>query len=728
MKPVPKSIERAVHRRLTQTSKSRKYSRKAIDSGRPLDAEDDGERKLAFIQRCVSVDRRTASRIASYHDPDELPLTPAQRARAESLQGDSVDFVPIRFFDTGRAASHSVARVAFPDRSPQGTGFMVGPRLLLTNHHVISSMHEAREYVLEFNFEDDVNGERLPVTRFRLDPDTLFLSDPEDDLDFAVVAVGGRIDGAQDLDDFGFLPLLDIEDKHIKGMFVNVIQHPAGRPKELVVRENRIVARTANAVLYGADTLRGSSGSPVFNDDWEVIALHHYGTPYRALRDSDAPPKLADEANEGIRISSIVQHLRAELPQLATAAASLVSAAINPPFRHPSLYRPEGLERSVRSMAKSVERSGNREAGLVLGSDGSATMTVPLVVSVRIGGQMTGANVGTYTDTPPEAGIGSTESPEAFKFVPDPKYSNRRGYNRSFLGVKVDLPKLTEAQQNIAAKNLKAKAEDDPFEVKYQHFSVVTNGERRLPFFTAANIDGGSVVTIVRKTGVVSSVEKAGDESAEAYETWYDDERIAANQRSDQSLYDAPALKGFQRGHMVKRTDPSWGTVQKAFRGQADTFHFTNCAPQHEKFNPIRTRWAGVEDWITDGSDDEDMRVTVFTGPVLDDDDPARSYIKVPLSFWKIVVRVENGELLATGILADQSKFVLGEAAGPEDLPPFPDKLPDEYQCTISEIEELTKLDFGPLRDHDTFEPGNEAAASRRRIRNFEDIQIRRRR
>lgn len=174
----------------------------------------------------------------------------------------------------------------------------------------------------------------------------------------------------------------------------------------------------------------------------------------------------------------------------------------------------------------------------------------------------------------------------------------------------------------MAATNLRAKGGDDPHDLKYQHFSIVMNGARRLPFSTAVNIDGASVVKINRKTGKVTSVEVPDDEGAEAYEKWFDDPRVDANECSNQSLYDDPTLTQFQRGHLVKRTDPSWGTASRALRAHADTFHFTNCAPQHELFNPNKTRWAGVEDWITKESDDEDMRVTVFSGPVLRDNDP----------------------------------------------------------------------------------------------------------
>ena len=256
MKAVPEQISKAAMERLDATVEAQASVQDAIREGRPLDAEDNEERKLAFIQKSVGVTRDIAARIANYEDPKELPLTTSQQAEAESLQGLTADFEPIRFLEIARAASRSIARVAFKSRSPQGTGFMISPRLFLTNHHVISSAAEAQAYALEFNYEEDADLNRTPVTRFLLDPNRLFLSDPTDDLDFALVAVGSKLDGDGSLEDFGFLPLLDTLDKHMKAIFVNVIQHPEGRPKEVVLRENRILARTTNTLIYGADTLK----------------------------------------------------------------------------------------------------------------------------------------------------------------------------------------------------------------------------------------------------------------------------------------------------------------------------------------------------------------------------------------------------------------------------------------------------------------------------------------
>lgn len=702
----------------------------AIESGRPLDAEEDTERKLAYIQQSVGVNRVIAERIANYESPENLPIDPLKKKQAESLQGDTMDFLPVSFIDTARAASRSVVRIAYSDRTPLGTGFLVSPQLILTNNHVLSNTIEARRACIEFDYEEEGQSKQRPVTRFRLDPDKLFLTDPEDDLDFALIAVGNRLDGDFSLNDFGFLPLLNNSDKHIKGIFVNVIQHPGGDPKQIVLRENRILARTTTTLIYGTDTLRGSSGSPVFNDDWEVIALHHWGTPYRAIVDNP-PDKLPENGNEGVRISSIIDHLDNELNSLQNEKAELLREALNPTIRQPSLAVEKKLEQPVsnkitnkevvsieekRTSENMIEPNKNQANNPEIGTDGTMTWTVPLIVSVRLGlNEIEQSGVAAKT---PVGNNREDFAESASKFVPDPDYSNRKGYNPNFLGVKIPLPKLNDTQKQIVAR---LKSDNSKYELKYTHFSVVMNGKRRLPFFTAVNIDGASVVKIDRKTEEVKRVEKESLDGAEKYEKWYDDERIDANQRSDQSLYSHPDLKGFHRGHLVKLTDPSWGTVEKAFKGQADTFHFTNCSPQHGSFNPSRSRWLGIEEWITKSSDDEDLRVTVFSGCVFREDDPRKSYIQVPREFWKVIVRVEDGELLATGIVADQSDLIGAQ----EGLAPFPDKLPDEYQWSIEAIENLTGLTFRNLREHDTFDNGSEGVESKRRINSFEDIKIR---
>jgi hypothetical protein len=117
-----------------------------------------------------------------------------------------------------------------------------------------------------------------------------------------------------------------------------VIHHPGGDRKRISIRENRLVATDDRWLRYTSDTGFGSSGSPVFNDQWEMVALHHGGVPRndslvqhfgrsaRARRDDAAEADLY-VANEGARVSCIIQAL--EAAHLTEPTASLVTSALN---------------------------------------------------------------------------------------------------------------------------------------------------------------------------------------------------------------------------------------------------------------------------------------------------------------------------------------------------------------------------------------------------------------
>lgn len=620
---VPEKVRNGAAKRIVETLLEQKESYNRIQSKtRTMDAEEDTERKISYIKRQVGVDTNIAEAIANYVNPEELPISDVKKSKAESLQGPTEDFMGIVFLDVARAASRSVGRIISKSQAPQGTGFMISSNLFITNNHVIPDEETANNFLVQFNYEEDRRANLVANSIYTLNPETFFYTCPEDDLDFTVIAIGKKQSGNDEIADIGFLPLVNSDDKHIKTIFVNSIQHPGGDPKKLVVRENRILARTGTTLIYGSDTLPGSSGSLV-----------------------DQAEGLPENGNEGIRISSIAENLQNHQNFTASEKA-LVSDALNVKFRGPSKFnlpnntseksdtilnnsKNTDMENTIKSTSKIQQTSG-----------GILQFTVPLTISIQLGQPVQLQTDGQLADSE-EAKAGS----EAIrKFVPDPNYKNRKGYNINFLGRKISLPTLTDEQKEKAAKNNQAKAGDDPYELKYQHFSLVMNAERRLAFFTAVNIDGASVITIKRDTGEVTrGPEAIGNFGAEngaegGREKWYDDDRIANSEISEDKIYkDNPKMKKFQRGHLVKRTDPSWGTELKAFKGQSDTFHFTNCSPQHEKFNPITSRWTGVENWITKTSNDDDIKVTVFSGPVFSSSDPRVDYLKIPKAFWKVI-------------------------------------------------------------------------------------------
>ena len=232
------------------------------------------------------------------------------------------DLIEVNFLTEGARVARSICRVEIGDShglaAGYGTGVMVSPRLLLTNNHVLDSAETAGASVAEFAFERDEHGVEQEPVRFGLDPGTFFLTDV--DLDFSLVAVSDASETGRPLADYGWVPMIVQQGKVIKGEYVNIIQHPSGEPKQVALRQNQVVDLLVDFMHYKTDTAPGSSGSPVFNDEWELVALHHSGVPARdangnilAIDGSIWSEEMGEHrvkwiANEGVRISRIITH------------------------------------------------------------------------------------------------------------------------------------------------------------------------------------------------------------------------------------------------------------------------------------------------------------------------------------------------------------------------------------------------------------------------------------
>ena len=562
-------------------------------------------------------------------------LHPNDGLGLERILGTS-DLLEINFLDIGRRAGRAVGRVQVRDLSGRvrefGTGFVVSPTLLLTNNHVLPSADSARRSLVDFEYEDDEHfNPRTPVV-FGLDPERLFITNAT--LDYTVVAIRpASVDGDAQLVDFGFLPLSDKKGKILVDEYVAVIQHPGGAPKKIALRNNKLVDIFDDFIHYTTDTDRGASGSPVFNDQWQVVGLHHAGVKQRdeqgrvlAVDGSLWTPAMGESriayiANEGVRISSILADLR----QASDALAPDQQALLDELFAEPAGPIPP--------------------AGTVK----------PLQTAER--------------------------DPEFFKKV--------KGYEPDFLGPAVALPSLTPEQLADAALRLDGRGHV----LEYVHFSVVMNKRRRLAYYTAVNIDGTKTKTIKRDRDV-----------------WYFDPRVAREHQAGVDLYERNDL---DQGHLVRRNDPVWG--RPAATANEDTFHFTNCAPQHKHLN--RRTWLGLEDYILKNADNFDLRVSVFTGPVFRADDMSyRGAYQLPAEFWKVVVmRKKDRTLSATAYLQTQKNLL-------EDLE-FAYGAYRTYQVPVSRIEAITGLDFGSLRDHDPL-ADTESAARARVIGHETDIRL----
>ncbi|NYV72833.1 serine protease [Streptomyces sp. UH6] len=208
------------------------------------------------------------------------------------------DLLPVNFLARGARAARTIARIVIPVSGKPGyvgygTGFLIGADLMLTNNHVLSDPAVAETATAEFFYELDTDGRPAHVIKVKAAPRTVFLTHKP--LDYTIVALepleGGRLPG----DEFGVNRLNCEPGQGSLGQPVNVIGHPAGRRKEAAIRNNLITELLTDRIHYGTDTEPGNSGSPVYDDQWQVLALHRAAVT---------------GANEGVRISSICAHVR----------------------------------------------------------------------------------------------------------------------------------------------------------------------------------------------------------------------------------------------------------------------------------------------------------------------------------------------------------------------------------------------------------------------------------
>jgi endonuclease G len=254
------------------------------------------------------------------------------------------------------------------------------------------------------------------------------------------------------------------------------------------------------------------------------------------------------------------------------------------------------------------------------------------------------------------------------------------GYNANFLTLPLPLPTPTE---RFATR-----------ELQYTHFTVLLDPERRLAVATGVNIDGDLLV----------DVDRGND--------WRLDPRIPAGEQTGEAVY---ARNDLDRGHLVRRRDPVWGDAATAAQANADTFVYTNAAPQAGAFNQSKELWLGLEDHILTYARTNENRISVFTAPVLAEDDPVYRGVQIPQSFWKIAAWTTTLEditvLRAAGFVLDQSPQLddldLGAVRDQSLIAGFPPPLGPyrTYQVPIVDVATLTGLDLGALTDADTLVP-----------------------
>ncbi len=520
------------------------------------------------------------------------------------IEGDELQ--PINYLPRGNVAARPICRLTVKDDGGNireyATGFLIAPNVLLTNNHVFPDAGAAVNSIAEFDFERDVYDNLKKSQVFSLRPDQLFETSAE--LDFSVVAVEPTSREGMPLADYGFLPLIRATGKAVEGEWLTIIQHPDRREKQVCIRENKLLKRADDVLLYSTDTLPGSSGAPVFNNSWQVVALHHSGVPEMKggveqkidgtdfVRGRDDPKLIKWVANEGIRISRVVEGLQKLNPgspllkdvfemsperalAFTNGFARLVDAGAQAPViptaSTPVLNPSPAATRTASEMAKQ-----------------SITVTLDVAddgrVSLRQGGAVEGLNVVEARTAAADADEPTSEFDVEREddFKPG---GARKGYDADFLVTKggkapkafqVPLPDLGAIANEALEIDAKWRSPKDKYVLDYLGYSLVMHKQRKFAIYTAANIDGSNRHDLNRPRDV-----------------WQYDPRILRSDQIGEYYY---AGNQFDKGHLTRREDMEYDPKPaEAIKRASDTMYYTNCTPQHAKFNREKTLWQGLE-------------------------------------------------------------------------------------------------------------------------------------
>jgi V8-like Glu-specific endopeptidase len=235
------------------------------------------------------------------------------------------DLLPVGFLRGAMATADAVCRIelrriengapqTYGDGKPYlmaGTGWLIGRRHVMTNYHVVRGRIPGEAEPSSSDLAAQAADAKIA---FNIDSETVLPSPikvaglvaHDAELDFAIIELAEDAPSPP-------LPLLDkplaLDEEH--RFAVNIIQHPGGASKQLAIRNNLAVAIDGANLAYFTDTDKGSSGSPVCDDDWRVVALHKAAT--RTMGEFNYQGKATAWVNIGTPIVRIIDHLRKDV-------------------------------------------------------------------------------------------------------------------------------------------------------------------------------------------------------------------------------------------------------------------------------------------------------------------------------------------------------------------------------------------------------------------------------
>jgi endonuclease G len=619
----------------------------------------------------------------------------------DSLYSNFIELIALTKRKVGR-----IVVIENNKKTGYATGFMVSKELMLTNYHVFNNESMAEESEIHFFYEYDAEGRPITPVIFKFDTSKFFNNEA---LDYCFVGVHPvDITAKVSLSTIGYLyldkALGKIGDVNVEKL--NIIHHPLGDYKQLSIRENLFDGIDDTKIYYKTDTAQGSSGSPVFNDQWQVVGLHHKSV---AKMSSDGKDYLDENGevipsidgkidiarvvwikNEGIRISVVLKHLEEK-----NQNNSVIKGLAIPPVQ-------ENISFLTNNRISEIENNQNNKS-TKNDSDRSINISVPVDVfnsedsidiSLSTKKNNATANGSSFIETVKDSNsemlleIAKIDKENAVSF------NECQGYKADFLGINISMPQPTKKIENEIAL-LKDKSK----ELKYFNYSVIFNAVRRMPLISAINVEGDAALRL---------------DDSKRKDDWLRDNRIDIECQLFDKFY---SKSKFDKGHMGRFEDANWDTTEaKALRNGIYTCFYTNACPQVPDINRTGDNlWGNLEKTILEKGIKKEhgkqAKMTVFNGPIFEkDEERIFKGVRIPMSFFKIILWLnDNNQLKATAFKLSQENLV-GQISFDESM-----RLDDEgldidevvvfknYQCSIKSLIALTEIDFQDLVKYDTY-------------------------
>jgi endonuclease G, mitochondrial len=626
--------------------------------------------------------------------PDRRPVVLVRDGKYDDL-GDP--WTPLNAADIRNRLTpliRSIGRIELPNIPAipyGGTGFVVGPELMMTNRHVARLFAEGLGTTIRYRAGDAAvdflreSGMPEPESGTLLKVVGVEMIHPF--WDMALL----RVEGLEDK--FPPLPLSVRPPEQLNGEDVVVIGYPARDDRNDLDVQDQVFNRTynvkrlqpgmvrqrarirsfenqVNALTHDSSTLGGNSGSAVIDvKTGKVVGLHFAGI---YLKSNYAVPtyELARDAR-------------------VTRLGLNFEGSVRPTNDWNSSWQAAGSEQAKPGAAPAELRS-------------SSSWTIPIRVDISLGAPQ--------TDAPgPMAAAGSiaaaTEAMKVPVIVGD--LEGRSGYQSAFLGLtgsaKVPLPTVTPKGEAVVAE-----LADGSYVLKYHKFSIVVHGERRLALFTAANVDWRAEMRLIR--GRKPTRKQLTGLNDGDVERWASDHRVDAEQQLPDAFFTKDG-GAFDKGHLVRRDDVVWGKNFKDMqKANGDTYHTTNCSPQVQSFNQGsrgEDNWGDLESLVQSQTKTE--KAMIFSGPVFEADDPifdgkdgegGSIRLRIPRRYWKVIVVKEKTSAGAYGFMLEQD---LSDVPTVEEF-----AVPSEWKQHMESIADIEAslgglLDLEWLKKHDRF-------------------------